>query len=411
MSNFAGMKTVAAFLFVSFVSIGQTIDYENELLWEISRKGSTHKSYLFGTLHSNDRRLFNFSDSTYYALDRAEIIALETDVFSMFDEYDTRREDISLNYDNEGQPYTSSKYSTTTAYGDEDGMPQFLDAYLQQYCFNAGKEFVPLEEVADQLGLLENVAMPDLSQMTLESFLTSRDDMLDLYLKGDIIGMDEMLRLNLRVYPDLYDRMIIDRNREMVNNLDSILQLRSVFCAVGAGHLAGRDGMITLLRKNGYHVRKVLAIYSEENLPYKTKVKEARVYHYVNDTLGVYVDFPGKPQEVSGDMFNYDLKLIYREMGQGNTYVVEIYPRLESIGLRDLANDLIPSPSESPIEKITLDNGGEAYQGIADSYPEGYYWTRVIMSEANYIVIKAYGGNKFMNSKRAFRFFDKVWLD
>jgi len=36
---------------------------------------------------------------------------------------------------------------------------------------------------------------------------------------------------------------------------------------------------------------------------------------------------------------------------------------------------------------------------------------RVVMSEDYFGIIKAYGGNKFMNSNRAERFFNKVWLD
>ncbi|MFT5778550.1 MAG: hypothetical protein ACI837_001506, partial [Crocinitomicaceae bacterium] len=54
---------------------------------------------------------------------------------------------------------------------------------------------------------------------------------------------------------------------------------------------------------------------------------------------------------------------------------------------------------------------GEAYEGLSDSYPEGLYWTRVVMAQDYFLILKAYGGNKFMNSARAQRFFDKVWLD
>jgi len=108
---------------------------------------------------------------------------------------------------------------------------------------------------------------------------------------------------------------------------------------------------------------------------------------------------------------DHNLHLIYRDLGQGNSYEIEVFNRTDEIGLKELAEIHIASPSESPFEKITLDNGGEAYQGLGQTYWDGVHWIRVIMSEEIFMIIKAYGGNKFMSSPRAFRFFDKVWID
>ena len=396
------------FIFLAFSSFGQTIDKKNELLWEISKKGVKEKSYLFGTLHSNDKRLFNFTDSTYFALNRSKKIVLEADVFSLFSTLDTRRGEVTLNYDNTGEPYTSDPYSTETFYGDEDGAPQFLDAYFQQYCYNAGKNFEPLETAQSQFELFNNFNLPDFTQMRLESFLSSKEQMTDLYLEGDIYGLDELLRRSLTVYPDLYKEMIIDRNKQMVEVLDSLIQTEGTFCAVGAGHLAGSTGLINLLRSKGYSVRKVLATYSEPAVKEKAMVKSANHYIYKGDSLEVSIRFPGKPVVIRNENEDFSVKLIYRDLGQGNTYEAEVYERNFDIGLEDLANRYIASPAESPFEKIRLDNGGEAFQGLADSYPIGLHWTRIIMGESSYLVIKTYGGNKYMNSARPFRFFDQI---
>ena len=98
-------------------------------------------SYLFGTLHTNDKRVFKFSDSLYYALDNAESIVLERDIFNLFGERELRINKPNFLIDKNGDPYSSSSFPTRTIYGDEDGMPQFLDAYFQDYCYNAGKKF------------------------------------------------------------------------------------------------------------------------------------------------------------------------------------------------------------------------------------------------------------------------------
>ena len=74
------MKFLILFLFTAFISLAysQVVDVNKQLLWEISGNGIKQKSYLFGSLHSNDKRLFQFSDSLYTAMVNTEKIILET---------------------------------------------------------------------------------------------------------------------------------------------------------------------------------------------------------------------------------------------------------------------------------------------------------------------------------------------
>lgn len=392
-------------------TLAQKVDANHQLLWEISGNGLKNKSYVFGSFHSNDKRLFNLSDSTYFALQNAEVIVLETDIFSLFSVWDTRTSSVNMEYDNEGNPYITEAAPSETYYGNEDGMPQFLDAFFQQYCYNAGKKFVALESVDFQLNLASDIQPADFRNFKFASMLTDKEEMLEMYLKGDIYKLDEKLRSSLAMYPQGYSKLITERNFGMAEGLDSLYKEgKSIFCAVGAGHLAGTSGLISLLRGKGYTVRRVVASYSENPTKERKNVFAKREYCYDNDSLGLHVRFPGKPLESKSEYDEYELKLIYRDFGQGNSFEVEIYPLTEEIGLQQLASMYIASPAQSPVKKIQLDSGGEAYEGLADSYPEGLYWVRIIMDEEHFVIIKAYGGNKFMNSKRPERFFQQVWL-
>ena len=58
--------------------------YPNSLLWRISGKGLTRPSYLYGTMHLQDRRLFQFSDSLYYFLEHTDGYAMEIDPDELF---------------------------------------------------------------------------------------------------------------------------------------------------------------------------------------------------------------------------------------------------------------------------------------------------------------------------------------
>ena len=213
----------------------------------------------------------------------------------------------------------------------------------------------------------------------------------------------------MSLFPGMYEDLIIDRNKKMAEGLDTIIRKNSVFCAIGAGHLAGDDGIISLLRKKGYKLRKVQAIFSEEPISEKQAVKSFKTYTYVNDSVGLIAQFPGKPLNVK--IWDNHPYLIYREMGQGNTYSVEIIPTDGSLSLKEQAAIYIASPDETSINQIILDDETEVYEGISDTYPDGLHWVRVMQNDKFLVIMKAFGGNKFMNSNRPKNFFTKVWFE
>lgn len=404
----ADLMKFFAFLFITQFSFGQEIAFENQLLWEISGNGLKKKSYLFGSFHTNDKRVFKLSDSTYFAVNHADAIVLETDVTELFVDWDIRKDDVQLFYDENGNPYTSNRNASRTLYGNEDGMPQFLDAYFHQYCFNAGKDFHPLETVQDQLDLLGGKSDYIPSYNEMESRVVSQEKVLDLYLKGDIYGLDKLMRTSLMVYPGLYDELILDRNKVMTQGIDTLLKQKSLFIAVGAGHLAGEKGIINLLRAKGYRVRKVTSSFSTYPTEEKEQFLSVKEYKYANIGFGLHVVFPGKP--VIYDEKENACKMIYREMGQGNTYQIEIIEKGEAT-LESVAVDYIRSPRTAKISIQVQDEGTRYAEGLSDTYPEGLSWIRIIEAENHMVIIKTYGGNKYMNSKRPQSFFNKVWIE
>jgi uncharacterized protein YbaP (TraB family) len=188
LSNFDLMnKALFLFLFCLFGCLqAQIIEPNKELLWEISLNGKGPKSYLFGTIHSNDKRVFAFSDSLYVALNNSESVVLETDIFQLFEKLDTRRNIPSTLYDKNGQPYTGSNEASSTFYGSENGMPQFLDAYFETYCFNAKKTFYELESLVDQMELVSDFPIVERDAINLSLIDFAQEKLMGLYLKGDL---------------------------------------------------------------------------------------------------------------------------------------------------------------------------------------------------------------------------------
>jgi uncharacterized protein YbaP (TraB family) len=412
LSNFDLMnKALFLFLFCLFGCLqAQIIEPNKELLWEISLNGKGPKSYLFGTIHSNDKRVFAFSDSLYVALNNSESVVLETDIFQLFEKLDTRRNIPSTLYDKNGQPYTGSNEASSTFYGSENGMPQFLDAYFETYCFNAKKTFYELESLVDQMELVSDFPIVERDAINLSLIDFAQEKLMDLYLKGDLDALNRFVEANLSIKENAYENLIVKRNFKMASKLDSLLKTKkSLFCAVGSGHLAGSDGLIRLLRSKGYRLRPVLWTISENPIKAKLDVKSKNEYLYFNEQIGLVAKFPGKPFEKTNEDKSITLK--YRDLGQGNTYQIDIQPMDSSLTLEEIASIYIASPPNSPYDRKMLDNGTEIYEGLSDTYPEGLNWVRVMFGENYFAVIKTFGGNKFIHSDRPKSFFNKVWFE
>ena len=406
------MKYILFSLFIYHISstVAQYVNVDKQLLWEISGNGLKEKSYLFGTLHSNDKRIFDLSDSVYYALDRANLIILEADIFELFKDIDSREDLPNTLYDKDGKAYTASEMASRTTYGDENGMPQFIDAALEEYCHNANKKFFALEDVKDQLNLGAKL------NFTKRVFINdafndfSNQKLIELYLKGDISAIERFIRANLASDKKQFTALITDRNNKMVHRLDSLLRKKdSFFCAIGAGHLAGIDGVINLLRTRGYRLRPILWSRSENKTLAKKKFNSFRSYPFNDLASGLNANFHGKPfVEKNSDG---SLSLIYREYGQGNSYIIDIIPNDSTLSFEQVATIYIASPPGINFNKKILDDGTLLFEGLSDTYPEGLNWVRIIFSEKHFAVLKTYGGNKFMHSDRPKKFFDNVWFE
>jgi len=400
--------TILACCFTVHGGIAQRLEPGNQLLWQITGKGIKKPSYLFGSFHSNDNRLFKFSDSTYSALFHADAVVLEADIYSLFTQYDTRLESMNLEFDGFGNPYTSDKKASLTKYGSEDGRPQFLDAYFQQIAYNAGKKFFPLETVEDQLQAYENITYNNFRDYSINTLAMSQENILQTYLQGDIENMRQMLKSQLAMSMNAYNLLITNRNIIMANGIDTLCRKQGLFIAVGAAHLAGTEGIIQLLKSKGYTVRQVSATFADKPSASEIELRKYNSYSYENPTRRFKAVFGGMPkiETAAGKM-----KLVYQEMGQGNTFLIEVADDSSEVELSSRVNDIFNIPSKSSVKEIRLANGTMAYEGITFIYGAGDCWRRVFIYKGQLFKITCYGGNKFMNSDRPKKFFDRITLE
>jgi uncharacterized protein len=62
----------------------------------------------------------------------------------------------------------------------------------------------------------------------------------------------------MKEYPEVYRKVVIDRNRRWLPALIKMMeQGEPALVVVGAAHLIGRDGLIELLKQRGYTIEQL----------------------------------------------------------------------------------------------------------------------------------------------------------
>lgn len=142
-----------------------------------------------------------------------------------------------------------------------------VDRYFLNKARGSGVQILEVESDADQLRMLLEIDDAVYIHM-MESMLTyssglAYSDM--LYQSGDMASLERALKASrtqkytdeaLQAAMEEYDRlMYTERNAIMADSLMKYMsEGRCVFFVVGCAHMLGDDGIVALLRENGYKV-------------------------------------------------------------------------------------------------------------------------------------------------------------
>lgn len=121
-----------------------------------------------------------------------------------------------------------------------------------------------LETLEEQLGLfaqLDDASQRDYLLYTLDELKdiqTEIDQLLAAWRNGDETKLRQLLQDGLQSNPKLFAVLTSDRNHRWLNTLKTLLNdpHDNYLIAVGALHLVGDNGVVSLLRKAGYTVTR-----------------------------------------------------------------------------------------------------------------------------------------------------------
>lgn len=277
-----------AILLISFHAAGQTLN-EKTLLWEISGKDLSRPSYLYGTVHlmcPQDLQVSAVVKEKFNAT-QALFLEIKTDDPNMMAQMmaGLKMKDSSTLKSLLGQQHFDS---LSTIFKTSTGIPLEMlntakpilvismvypsllgcipDSWEKTFETMAKPNNMPisgLETLADQMSALENIPYQMQANMlqkmmyNLDSSKLIFTNLLAAYNNKDLQGLYNMTTGDADFGP--YEgALLIKRNQNWIPVMKEQAKKAPTFFAVGAAHLAGNEGVINLLRKEGYNVKPIM---------------------------------------------------------------------------------------------------------------------------------------------------------
>ena len=269
--------------------------YGQGVLWKVEREGLA-PSYLFGTIHITDDRILNLPAPVRAAFEGAKVAVFEV---IMTDEVRMKmaREMVLTDGRNLQAILGPELFERTVAVARRYGLePQILQAFkpwalalilslpqaelartaagdvpldqmLQNESVETGKRMLALESAEEQIalftGIPENEQIEMLETAVKENGKVARvfEDMVLLYLARDIEGiLDQMMEQSKTMNPKYVEKFMARfndaRNVKMAERMAPVLRAGGAFIAIGALHLGGEKGLVSLLMAQGYKVER-----------------------------------------------------------------------------------------------------------------------------------------------------------
>ena len=275
-------------IIASFITDAQT-PLAKTLLWQITGPGIASPSYLYGTIHlmckddiivsTELRAKFYSTQQLYLELDMDDPSVLVKTMAHMNMKNDTTLNQLlpKPTYDSVSiafQKITNIPLQMMQSMKPElistaiypsllgcDGSEAWEQRFMQMAKAN-NMEIKGLEQIEDQLKIFDEIPYKTQAEelketvLNIDSVKTSFTQMLDVYKHKDLDSLSKMMNdeNDLSAFNDL---LLVNRNKKWISEIIEQAKLKPTFFAVGAGHLGNTNGVINLLRKNGYTITPV----------------------------------------------------------------------------------------------------------------------------------------------------------
>jgi uncharacterized protein YbaP (TraB family) len=292
------MKKITFLILTTFSSVfsfGQNVP--KTLLWEVSKPGISHKSYMFATFHEVNPAFFLSLTNTVEKLNAAKVVYLEQlfngksdttgtgrittwntqkwhkamtpEQGNIFKDFVGKAEDTSYYqlpplplfltiFRIYGQNFCDTSYNSTSG--------EIMDSYIEKLALKNKQTVLPLD--GNQLNIIEESSRN--MHQSKDSLLTASSvDLMKKMLANDdsecnFINDYKQFNLDYQFDTEISKmgfppQFVLDRNNKWVTILDKSFKASPCFVAVGLRHFFYKEGLVQQLIRLGYEVKPVPA--------------------------------------------------------------------------------------------------------------------------------------------------------
>lgn len=163
-------------------------------------------------------------------------------------------------------PWFSSMQLAVMQYMNAGFSPEYgIDHYFMSKAQEDDKPILGLETMDEQFQIFDSMSYPVQVEMLKETLQESEDidamiDAIDEnWREGDMEELEELLMEEFADEPEFYDKLLKQRNENWIPQLLPMLEDMNddYMVVVGAAHMLGDDGVLTLLEQEGYSAEQL----------------------------------------------------------------------------------------------------------------------------------------------------------
>ncbi|MEM9834653.1 MAG: TraB/GumN family protein [Bacteroidota bacterium] len=262
------------------------------LLWQISGNDLSQPSYLFGTIHLMCPDDIQVTDAMKNALENTEQLVLELDMdepgmmtkaqqvammtdgttlndllteeeYQMVGKYLQDSLKIPIQALNTMKPLMMSMFAFLDVL---DCQPGSYEMTLIEEVKQQEKEVLGLETLEDQKKAFDFISLEEQADYLVETIekydetVAETQAMLSAYQQGQVAKLYDLTHESMEEMKGAEKTLLIDRNQDWIPKITKMAQDKATFFAVGAAHLGGPEGIIALLKEQGYSVEAVISV-------------------------------------------------------------------------------------------------------------------------------------------------------
>ncbi len=283
--------TVAFSTLLSCQSFSKETTPESSMLWKIERDDLEHPTYMLGTMHLINKEYFHFPEKLKNLIIGSQQLIMELDglpdqaaavelmrlpdSLALSDYFSSEEMDLVYQFALDEMKMTKEMFDLTfgkmkpfiilqlITQKQFEGETESFELTLMGLAKEHKIKALGLETIAQQISFFDAIPAKEFGNI-ITSYFENADSlreqtviMQQIYRSGDL---DSLARYMVESSPELMEFeeiLLTNRNIAWVPQIIKFIFEKPSFIAVGAAHLAGENGLIELLRKEGFTLTPV----------------------------------------------------------------------------------------------------------------------------------------------------------